>query len=205
VQIQALVLAAGQGRRFGSNKLQTLYRGRPLGAHALDVVARACQDGVLNGASVVVGSEDEFTRQLSLRAGLRPVLNPAPERGLSHSLQLGLAALKMLGPDQAEAALVFLGDQPLVRLNVIQQMIAMVGEQPAAVLRPRYSAQSRVPGHPVLLARSVWPLVGELEGDRGFSGLLAGAGVETKILDVPGDNPDIDTPADLVALEESVG
>jgi CTP:molybdopterin cytidylyltransferase MocA len=59
-----------------------------------------------------------------------------------------------------------------------------------------------VPGHPTLLDRSVWPLASELEGDHGFANLLASDSLDTFLLDVPGDNPDVDTRADLHALEE---
>jgi CTP:molybdopterin cytidylyltransferase MocA len=53
-----------------------------------------------------------------------------------------------------------------------------------------------------LLNRSVWHLAHQLDGDHGFAGLANQASVRVVTLDVPGDNPDIDTPADLQALEE---
>jgi hypothetical protein len=50
----------------------------------------------------------------------------------------------------------------------------------------------------VLLDRCVWPLCRRAVGDSGLAGLLPTAA----IIDVPGANPDIDTPADLHLLEE---
>lgn len=202
MQVQALVLAAGQGQRFGGNKLLTHYRGRPLLAHVLDVVSAACKSGLVHGGYVIAAAEDEASQALCAKAGLEPIINDAPGLGLSHSLQLGLSALEKLSREQAGAAIIFLGDQPQVRLEIAEQLIAAYRRHPATVMRPRYRQQPDVPGHPTLLDRSVWHLARGLEGDRGI-GALAAISTETTMIDVPGDNPDVDTRADLHALEES--
>jgi CTP:molybdopterin cytidylyltransferase MocA len=95
--------------------------------------------------------------------------------------------------------LVFLGDQPLVRIEVVEALIGRVGS--GSIVRPRYEARPDAPGHPVLLDRSIWARARQLEGDRGFSALLDSTPAETVTLDVKGDNPDVDTRADLNALE----
>lgn len=65
-------------------------------------------------------------------------------------------------------------------------------------MRPRYADRPGEPGHPVLLHRQLWPEVATLEGDEGAGALLRGRAVT--LVDVPGRNPDIDTPADLAAF-----
>ena len=52
----------------------------------------------------------------------RRVRNPDPDAGLSSSLRVGLESL---GP-ASEAALILLGDQPLVRVEVIERLLAAV-------------------------------------------------------------------------------
>jgi molybdenum cofactor cytidylyltransferase len=128
---------------------------------------------------------------------LEPVLNRAPERGLSYSLQLGLAALEEA--DGAEAALIVLGDQPLVRLEVVESIISAWHAGGEAIIRPRYEASPDVPGHPVLVARRVWPLIRELQGDAGLGSV--GHRLRETLVDVPGHNPDVDRLSDLQALE----
>ena len=199
----ALVLAAGQSRRFGGDKLQALYRGRPLLSHVLDVVGEARRRQVLDGGYVVVAADDTAARTLCRDAGLTPVVNDSAHLGLSHSLRLGLDALEEITSQQRGAALVFLGDQPLVQLSVVEKMMAAYGASSAAVVRPRYQNHPGVPGHPVLLDRSIWHLARGLDGDRGLAGPLQSASVETVTVDIPGDNPDVDTVADLHALEET--
>lgn len=201
MRVYALVLAAGQGRRFGTNKLLMQYRGRPLLAHVVDVVTAARKGGIVCGGHVIVASEDETARRLCVEAGLESILNHAPELGLSHSLQLGLGGLAALSSAEAGAALVFLGDQPLVRLEIVEQLISAYQKHRAPIVRPRYQQSPHVPGHPTLLDRSVWHLARGLRGDRGIASLLAATSLETVAIDVPGDNPDVDTRADLVALE----
>ena len=202
--VAPLVLAAGKGLRFGGGKLLASYRGRPLLSHVLDVVRAAVERRLLKGGCAVVSAQDEDSRALVEQAGLEAVLNDAPGQGLSRSLQLGLTTLerRKTGEAYVGAAVVFLADQPLVRLDVVEGLVAAWRAGDAGIFRPRYAACPETPGHPVLLNRSVWQLAHRLDGDHGFAGLADHGSVSVVTLDVPGDNPDIDTPADLQALEE---
>jgi molybdenum cofactor cytidylyltransferase len=195
LRAHALILAAGQSRRFGGGKLYAPYRGRPLLSYVLEVVRVARTRGLLDGGHIVVAADDERGLTLAHAAGLDAIINPAPDLGISHSLQLGLAALE--ASPRAEAALVFLGDQPLVRLDVVEALVAAGNSQ---IVRPRYESHPDAPGHPVLLPRSIWERARQLEGDHGFRDLVSSL-PGTVGLDVKGDNPDIDTRADLKALE----
>jgi molybdenum cofactor cytidylyltransferase len=201
LRAHALILAAGQGRRFGGGKLHALYQGRPLLSYVLDVVEVARKRGLLDGGHVVVAADDERTSTLARAGGLGIVINPDPALGLSHSVRLGLAALEARSIEEAGAALVFLADQPLVRPDVVEALVAAWRHGSGPMVRPRYQARPEAPGHPVLLARSIWARARQLKGDRGFSALLNSSPPETVTLDVKGDNPDVDTPADLNALE----
>lgn len=196
--VHGLVLAAGLGSRFGGGKLQAHYRGRPLLSHALSVVQTACELGLLAAGHVVINRRDDGALGLVNAATLHPVFNDASDRGISRSLRLGLGSLE--ATPRVGAALVFLGDQPRVRIDVIESLLAAWGGS-GAVVRPRYSSQPDVPGHPVLLPRRVWPRAAQLEGDSGFGALLERNATEILLVDVEGDNPDVDTPADLQRLE----
>ena len=198
---RALVLAAGMGSRFGGGKLHALYRGKPLLSYVLDVVAAARQRGLIDGGHVVIAAGDDRAAVLAGGAGLSSTVNDAPGLGLSHSLGLGLDALQHsagVGP-----ALIFLGDQPLVRLEVVEAVVGRWRVRGEDIVRPRYRGRPDAPGHPALLTRAVWHEHRRLQGDHGFASLPGVSSFKTAFLDVPGDNPDIDTMADLVGLEES--
>ena len=196
--VHALILAAGSGSRFGGNKLLANLHGRPLIAHAAAAVAEAIAAGVIpGGVAVIPPGATELICHFDT-AGLRVVENPAAREGMASSLRRGLEALGEVSP-AAGAALIVLGDQPGLRADIIARLVAE-WRQTGRSVRPRYRAAPSEPGHPVLLDRSLWPLASRLSGDTGLRDLLAGQPVT--LIDVPGANPDVDTPAQLNPLED---
>ena len=95
------------------------------------------------------------------------------------------------------AAMMLLADQPRTRLDVIAALVERWSAKPAGVLAPRYADGRQ--GNPAIIGRELWRLASSLEGDRGLSHVLEGR-TDVAYLEVPGANPDVDTPADLAAL-----
>lgn len=193
------MLAAGSGRRFGGAKLLAPLRGTPLLAHVLELARRAQEVRLVSATRVVIAAGDRGAVELVHAARGTPVMNLQPERGLSSSLRLGLAAL----PAGTDAALVLLGDQPLVRLEVLDALIAAWRAGTGVMVRPRYAEARSEPGHPVLADRSIWPLAEGLRGEAGFGAALPVGAPGVTLIDVAGGNPDVDTAADLHSLEGS--
>lgn len=192
--VAAIVLAAGSASRFGAPKALALLEGRPLLQHVLDAVAAA---GIARVVVILGAAAGAVEPAIAWRAERR-VTNPAPERGLASSLQVGLGAIAQ--DSDVDAALVVLGDQPRLRPAVIRAVIDAwrVGGGPVVV--PRYAESGTL--NPVLLARSAWALAMALEGDRGMGPLIHRSPELLTEVAVPGDNPDVDTPADLARLTE---
>jgi len=184
-QTAALILAAGLGTRFGGQKLLAPIDGRPMLQHVLDLAA-----GVgLQPVVVVLGADaDELQAALSWRDETR-VINPTPENGLSGSVALGMRTVSRL---QAGRVVVLMGDQPFLTLDQLRRILATRGQ----IVVPRFNGQ---PGNPVVLDHSVWSLARSLRGDRGFSQLFAAYDNVVTYVEIPGTNPDIDTPADLTS------
>jgi CTP:molybdopterin cytidylyltransferase MocA len=192
-----VVLAAGRAQRFGGAKLLAPLRGRPLLGYVLDTVVRARAAEIVDAGRIVVAANDPGVADLAASAGVETIVNPAPDEGLSSSLRCGLAAL---GSD-AGAAVILLGDQPLVRVEVVGALVGAWREGRDRIIRPRYAEAPDEPGHPVLLDRSVWALADQLRGDAGFGALLPAGSAGVALIDVAGRNPDVDTPADLDTLQ----
>ena len=198
--VAALVLAAGSGTRFGGGKVRAQLEGRPVVAHVL----RAARAAGIERLVLVLGRDAAAVRSSLLASdpaalgGVLVAVNPDPERGLATSLRLGLAAATA-APVPA-GVLVLLGDQPRVRPEVIRALMA-AASSPAETLAvaPAY-AEDGAP-NPVLLLAPGWSLAAGLSGDRGLGPLLAAAGRRVLRVPVAGANPDVDTPADLAALE----
>jgi len=198
-----VVLAAGSGTRFGGGKVRALLDGRPLVAHVL-AAARAAG---IRRLVLVLGRDAAAVREAlaagdpGMLAGLLIAVNPAPERGLATSLRLGLAAAT--AAPAPRSVLVLLGDQPAVRPAVIDALMAASRSAPADALAVVPAYGSDAAPNPVLALPPAWPLAAGFGGDHGLGPLLASHRDLVVRVPVPGDNPDVDTPADLAALEGS--
>ena len=192
-----LLLAAGRATRFGSNKLHAPFADSTILGTVLRIMSEARQAGVAAGALVVYRADDLVARNTAEAAGCRCIANEWPEAGLAASLRLGL---EQLAVGSAPAALILLADQPRLQLDTIAALVHAWRTTSATCLRPRYAGEPDAPGHPVLLARSAWHLTGSLTGDRGLAPLFEQGLLRPFLVDVPGTNPDIDTPSDLEAL-----
>lgn len=185
--IGAVVLAAGEGSRFGGPKQLAELDGRPLLEHVLATVAAV---PAVERFVVVLGARaDEIRARVDLH-GAEPVICPSWGEGQAESLKAGLRAL-----DDVDGAMILLGDQPGMTPAAIDAVLAHFdGTRP---LRAVYDGS---PGHPVVIPRSLIPRALELEGDAGARELLEDARalrVEVGHLCRPAD---VDTPADLDAL-----
>lgn len=193
-----IVLAAGEGRRFGGAKLLAPLDGRPLLQHVLDT----CAAGRLQPVIVVVGPDSaSAVASIQWHTELR-VTNPDPGRGLAGSLRLGMGALRSAKP-MPTCVLVLLGDQPRLEPAQVAQILSAPRDPRRPIVVPRYADGQ--PGNPVRIEPEGWSLVDELEGDRGLAQLFARRPELVRFVDVAGSNPDVDTPADLAALSRDAG
>lgn len=197
MSVGGLVLAAGRSSRFGSPKALADLDGRPLLQHVLDAAAEAALDPVV----VVLGDEsDAIEPAIGWRAERR-VRNPEPARGLSRSLQLGLAELATSAPEAD--AVILLGDQPRTDPAVIRRLLEAARDTELPIVAPRYAGGGGQ--NPVLLRRTAFGLAAGAEGDRGLGPVLTALPHLVAWVDVPGSNPDVDTPSDLAALRPAEG
>jgi CTP:molybdopterin cytidylyltransferase MocA len=190
-----LVLAAGASSRMGRPKPLLELGGRTLLARAL----WAAHEG--GAAPLLVVARDP--EELRSRAGRLPaaewVTSPEAHRGQSYSLRVGLRAAAR---HQPRAVLVGLSDQVGLRpeaVAAVQEAVAQGGSKAWSVA---YGGDRTVPGHPVALGPTTWPLVEQLRGDRGAGPILAGLGRELRWVDLPATwRPvDCDTEEDYQAL-----
>jgi CTP:molybdopterin cytidylyltransferase MocA/ubiquinone/menaquinone biosynthesis C-methylase UbiE len=191
-RIGAIVLAAGAGTRFGGAKLEAQLDGRPVLQHVLDALAAVgIEDPVVVTAAPMAAT-------IKWRAA-RPTTNPDPGRGLASSLQVGWEAA-MDRDEPPDAVIVALGDQPLVRAEVLAALVAAPPDATRPIVAPRYGGSGA--RNPLRLERDAAPLVEAATGDRGLGPILDDRPELVRWLDVEGDNPDVDTSADLARAAE---
>ena len=161
--IAGVVLAAGSSSRIGSTKQLLSYRGLPLLQHAVDGAARADLAELI----VVLGhAAHEILREIRFPPGAKSVVNSDYAAGQSSSLRVGLQTAS----PEADAAMIFLGDQPEVPVEAVRAVVRLLEETGGPVVQAVYRGH---PGHPVLLDRSVWKKVSEARGDRGAGPILS--------------------------------
>ena len=177
-----MILAAGASRRYGSPKQLAKIGERTMLEHVAEL-ARA------SGLRPIVAV---LSSGIPAPGGTLAVINDRPEEGISRSLRLGIEAL----PDDVEAAVILLGDQPTVSPVWIEALVAKALEgRPVIAVR----AQGRIVP-PVLLRREAFHLVNEASGDAGLGPVLAKHPDLVAHVDVPAHAPDVDTPHDLAHL-----
>ncbi len=187
--ISAIVLAAGEGRRFGGTKQLERLRGKPLVQYAVDAATAAGVDEIV----VVVGHDAERVRDaMQLPAGARIAENDRYAEGQSTSLAAGLRSLDAA----SDAAIVLLADQPSIRARHVRTLIDAYDEaaREPGILRIAFRDG---PG-PTLLARSVWEEATSLTGDTGARALSDADPGRVRWVAVDEDAPpDVDRPEDL--------
>jgi len=184
--VAAVVLAAGESRRFGGAKQLAELDGRTVLEH---VLALADAAGL---APIVAVVPVWLTRPQALDdERLHWVRNPHPERGMSHSLRLGFAAL---GPDTT-AAVILLGDQPTVPPAVIAALLAARGEKPIVTT----ISDGRL-SPPVLIEASHFDVVRQPSGDIGLREVLNDHPEWVAAVELAAPIADVDTVDDLRAL-----
>ena len=190
----AVILAAGQGRRFGAEpKLLASLDGKALVRHVAEA-ALASVEAVI----VVVGEREAEIR--AALAGLPVIFVPNPDYadGLSTSLQQGFASR----PEAADAVLVLLGDMPRVSPPLITSLIEAwrAHDRPVALV-PVHDGRH---GNQVLLETRMAPEIDELQGDVGAAPLLRNlAGVLEWATTDPAVSLDVDTPEALADLAQA--
>ena len=162
-RVSALVLAAGRSTRMGPvNKLLAPFGGRAMVRAVVDELAGSSVRPVV----VVTGHEAERVEEALAGAGVRLVHNPEYREGLSGSIRAGLAAL----PKSAEAAVICLGDMPLVTSAHVDRLVAAFDPaEGREICVPVFEGKR---GNPVLFARRFFDEIAGVRGDVGARHLI---------------------------------
>lgn len=189
--IAGVLLAAGQSRRFGGDKLcRCLPDGRAVAVAAGQTLSRAVSVLVC-----VTAPENRRLRALLDQAGLPWIICPEAGRGMGHSLAAGAAALS-----EAEGWVIALADMPALREDTARRVSeALRAGWPLAA--PLYRGRR---GHPVGIAAAFGPVLRGLKGDQGAREILRAHSEKmyTWQSDDPGCAQDVDYPGDWPNLLE---
>ena len=185
-RVAGVLLAAGQGSRFGRPKALVELDGQTLAERGIGMLRAGGTDPVL----LVTGAAEV---ELGPDHRVRTVYNDEWRTGMGSSLR---AALRALTDPDVGAAVVALADQPLVGAEAVSRLIAAY-QAGASVAVAAYDGRPR---NPVLLAREHWPeVIAMATGDQGARAFLRARPDLVTLVECgdTGRPDDIDTPADL--------
>jgi molybdenum cofactor cytidylyltransferase len=194
-QPAVVVLAAGQGSRFGGpvHKL-----GQPFGGAS--VLAATLRHALASRLSVVVVTTETLAGEACRLVASRDVIvvpevgaavRGANASGMGSSIAAGVSAR----PD-ASGWLILPADMPLVRPSTLEAVALQLSHYPVA-----YAQHRGRRGHPVGFAAELYSELALLQGDEGARRLIARYPAHGVEIDDPGVLIDIDTQADLLVAQ----
>jgi molybdenum cofactor cytidylyltransferase len=188
----AVVLAAGGSRRLGRTKQLESWGESNLLGH---VISRTFEFPV-DEVWVVLGHDaDRILAETDL-GDAYVVENLEWEEGIASSLRVGLDAVTRLS--RCDRALIVIGDQPDVPIDMVVDLIESHGRAGKPVTLPKYRYSW---GNPVLVDRVLWPRLMSLEGDEGAKRLWQAHPEWVNEVWVSESSPrDVDTEADIREL-----
>jgi molybdenum cofactor cytidylyltransferase len=199
--LEAVVLAAGAGARFGGGKLLAPWGEGVLleAALAAAFAAPARAVTVVWGADArVPATAEAFAVRIGQAGRLRLTRAERAAEGMAQSLKAGIASL----PPDCAGAFVFLGDMPRVAPGVAASLAAALAAG-ARAAAPQFGGRR---GHPVLFGAALFPRLLALSGDRGAAAVLGGLGPTLALVEAPDDGVlfDVDRPSDLADEQDPV-
>lgn len=186
-----LVVAAGQGRRFGGpvHKLD-----QPFGARSVlaATVAQVQRTGLPLLVVTTAGRVPGLVGQLAPRDTL-VLSDQEAARGMGASIAAGVE-------ERASASgwLVLPGDMPLVQPETLLAVAAALEQHPVA-----YAQYRGRRGHPVAFAAELYSELVQLQGDDGARRVMLRYPAHGQDVDDPGVLLDVDTPHDLMQLQQA--
>jgi len=185
----ALILAAGDARRFGSPKQLAKYGGNCLLERVMIQAEAACPGRV----KVVLGAHaDKITAELAIIPE-RVVINNHWRQGLASSIRAGIESL----PSGTSAALFLLGDQPLLESHHIKQIVDVWSNSRSSIVASHYD---ETVGVPALFPRDLFNELCALSADMGAKAIIKRYADRLKTIDLPEAALDIDTETQLQAI-----
>lgn len=187
---QAVVLlAAGESRRFGGNKLMAMADGKPLYSYAMHLL-----DNFTDIMKVIVTGQEPIRADALAREFL-VVENRNPDLGISLSVKMGLKACieKAKG---LQSVMFMVCDQPALTEESVKRLLKASGECPGQIVCASVDGESR---NPVVWDKRFWAELLDITGDTGGKQIMERHQDKVVLIEVKQEEvKDIDRKADLM-------
>lgn len=178
MKLGLIMLAAGNSRRFGSNKLLYTINGEPMYRHILSELEKV--KNVLNEQGhlceiTVVTQYDEIAEDARM-CGAQVLYNLHPDEGISSSLKIGLRRNQKM-----DACLFTVSDQPWLRGETILALVSEFLKAGKGIGCVEYEGKL---GNPCVFSRKYYGELMELTGDVGGKRVVVAHRGDVVVVDV---------------------
>ena len=183
-----IIMASGQGKRFGSNKLMAEYHGQPLIKWILDIT----KDLFARRLVVTIHQDIE---KLCTEYSIPVILHSSPYR--NDMIRLGLDTIG----SYIDRCAFIPSDQPLIKTESIASLLLCAQSEPSYIWRTCYD---KTPGAPVIFPKEYFDELMSLPQGKGGNVVVHSHESQVRQLPVTSKTElmDIDTPADMARLKE---
>ena len=159
VKLALIMLAAGNSRRFGSNKLMYEVDGVPMYQRALRLLQKAAER--IPDSRIVVVTQPQYSEIIDVvkETGAEVLFNPKPERGIASSMQIGLEIAK-----DADACLFTVSDQPWLTAETIIALYDAFQSENKGMACTVWGEKT---GNPCIFSKKYYRKLMEITGDKG--------------------------------------
>ena len=183
----AIILAAGSSRRMGTQKMLLPFDESTI----IETVINNVLNTMIDNVMVVLGADHNKIRSVIDYLPVQFCHNEQHEMGMLSSVMCGFRSL----PEDANVALVYLGDQPGIPSIVTDAILEAYNEEFHGIVIPVYNHRR---GHPLLVDLKYRMEIQKLDLEQGLRSLmhLFPEDVLEVEVDEPGILIDIDTKED---------
>ncbi len=164
--VDLILLAAGNGARFGSDKLSYPIDGVPMLKRMLCLYAEDAVSSLLRKRVLVIQPGKTAWIEAAEQLGFLVVTNPEPALGVSHSIRLGIEAVEA---EPAAGLLFSVADQPYLTKETVLRLMETFSAHPDAIVAPQSNGEL---GNPVVFPMRYREELKALTGDRGGKRVL---------------------------------
>lgn len=180
MKIAMVMLAAGNSRRFGGNKLLYEVDGTPMYVHALEQLIRVKKEREEQqketDLKITVVTQYEKIAETANEKRIQVLFNPHPEQGISSSIKIGLEANQ-----EADAVLFTVSDQPWLSWKTISALINTFCNSEKGIACVSYQEKM---GNPCIFRKKYYEELLALNGDKGGKKVMMRYLEDTLILEV---------------------
>jgi molybdenum cofactor cytidylyltransferase len=202
--IEAILLAAGESRRFNDTKQLAFVDKKPMLVGTVEMLKNA----KFNSITVVLGANasnvKNVLQQVSLESALGSNRFPSVNPIIAHKWQQGLGASIAAGKENfaQDITHVFIGltDQVEIRSEQCNLMVIASRKNPNKIVAAFYNGKL---GAPAIFPKAYFAELALLENDKGARNILRANAAHIISIDMPEAARDIDTKKDLLSYQSN--